>query len=84
MGQRTCKLARRRLLSEVEKVARTSAVGGAEMGDGARWRQLGQLLSPETLQPRVGFNCPDLDHLSLGAQVIYMPSGILNPPAVAG
>lgn len=54
------------------------------MGDGARWRQLGQLLSPETLQPRVGFNRPDLDHLGLGAQVIYMPSGILNPPAVAG
>jgi len=54
------------------------------MRDGARWRQLGQLLSPETPQPLVGFNRPDLDQVSMAAQVIYVPSGMLNPPAMAG
>ena len=84
MGQRICKLAMRRLLSEVEKMARASAVGGAEMRDGARWRQLGQLLSPETLQPLLGFNRPDLDWVSMAAQIIYMPSGALIGLTVAG
>jgi len=83
LGQRMRKLAMRRLLLEVEKMARTSAVGGAEMGDG-RWRQSGQLLSPETLQPLVGFKRPDLDQVSMAAQLIYVPSEMLNAPAVAG
>ncbi len=54
------------------------------MWDGARLRQLGQFLSPETLQPFLGFNRPDLDQVSVAAQVIYVPSAMLTPPAMAG